>query len=1012
MDRLGSRQSGIRAKLTEEWLPGGPAICYLAGFSGIGKTTVGRAVVSTATNWQAIEVEVPLGGEPMAGLLEVIGEELELRGTEVSPIGASFLRDLELILTSEQLLLVVDEAQRLLSYDRFMDANIWPLLQRLGGRSRCRGRILFLGNISPEETLWRERHILNVLGHLEPSEGERVLSSFLAEMRAPPADPEELRIVSRWLGGNPRALKAISVLLQYEPLNDLLTFANRPRLSGTDATPSPHVIAALEREFTERVLDRLPLEARQILRQLSVHRVSFERSVFDAVAGRDSYKILTKLVSQFLIELDPRSWYRVTPVARELSLAELRRDANALRIAHANAGFYYARHFTGQQLTGSRLGQMYAEARHHLVAGEQQEILAEIVRSYSGHIRQRYSANTRVPADSATRTEQAAELGPLLDQPFDWQLHFYFVRLLQAQGVQDERILEQCAYGLELRPRDAHLWLIRIGFLEDQGHIDQALSALELALANVPPTQNLFALYQAGIELRSRHGDLDAAVRLLDEGTQKVPETHGRYVLYLAGLSAYARHGDPGTGIKIALAGMESLPRENRDRVAEAILYTAYGMVVRGRHKEAGLVWWDELDKRYHSGSPLRHLSSVCRLVSLGKWEEAHLLALEWRRTHPVNLALLGQEVLCSLGADNVEGAAEAISIYNDLSGRSKRNANRTAVLRAWLVALCYDAQGRQEEAWRVLGDQWGEKPGPGGVVGACLRIWMQEQVQESSGFGIRISFHFPRLPETVFEKAYRAPDGSPMMRTASEVPTLAAEQPESEPLISPQPTDDTANRASDSAKYDRGEMTTLLFLAANPGGSGKLALDREYREVDSALRSAGLRENVELVSAWAVRVRDLQTALLRYRPNIVHFAGHGTRSDGIVLADTGMTVTGEALAHLLRAVGKEVRLVVLNACWSGEQADALAPVVGCVVGMRRPIVDEAAIEFAQSFYEAIAYGIAVQHAFDAAIARLALLRMNDGPVPGEDLMDSANPKLVVGRGIDPKELRLVQQSR
>jgi CHAT domain-containing protein len=199
-----------------------------------------------------------------------------------------------------------------------------------------------------------------------------------------------------------------------------------------------------------------------------------------------------------------------------------------------------------------------------------------------------------------------------------------------------------------------------------------------------------------------------------------------------------------------------------------------------------------------------------------------------------------------------------------------------------------------------------------------------------------------------------------------------------------------------------------ILFLSANPQNTDRLALDREYRDIDAALRSAGLRDQVELVSTWAVRVRDLQSALLRHQPTIVHFSGHGTQTDGIVLADDGITVTGKALAQLFRAIARDVRLVVLNSCWSAEQAQAIAAAVGSVVGMRYAVSDEAAIEFAQSLYEALAYGRVLQDAFDVAVARLTLLNLADGPALGDPSHDTINPRLVVADDVNPSRLQLI----
>ncbi len=74
----------------------------------------------------------------------------------------------------------------------------------------------------------------------------------------------------------------------------------------------------------------------------------------------------------------------------------------------------------------------------------------------------------------------------------------------------------------------------------------------------------------------------------------------------------------------------------------------------------------------------------------------------------------------------------------------------------------------------------------------------------------------------------------------------------------------------------------------------------------------------------------------------------------------------------VLRACDEgNLRLVVLNACDTRPQAEALTEVVDCVVSMNRTITDWAAIKFAASFYGALAFGRSVQKAFDQGVARL-----------------------------------------
>jgi hypothetical protein len=61
-------------------------------------------------------------------------------------------------------------------------------------------------------------------------------------------------------------------------------------------------------------------------------------------------------------------------------------------------------------------------------------------------------------------------------------------------------------------------------------------------------------------------------------------------------------------------------------------------------------------------------------------------------------------------------------------------------------------------------------------------------------------------------------------------------------------------------------------------------------------------------------------------------------------------------------------RAIDIPACplsLSKPQADAISKHIDCVIGMRRKIKDEASIEFAQGFYDALGAGKSVPEAFD-----------------------------------------------
>ena len=71
-----------------------------------------------------------------------------------------------------------------------------------------------------------------------------------------------------------------------------------------------------------------------------------------------------------------------------------------------------------------------------------------------------------------------------------------------------------------------------------------------------------------------------------------------------------------------------------------------------------------------------------------------------------------------------------------------------------------------------------------------------------------------------------------------------------------------------------------------------------------------------------------------------------------------------DALSELFRTLaggGLKVRCVVLNACFTDQQADGIAESVPCVVGMRRAIEEDTeAITFACGFYQAVGLGYSV----------------------------------------------------
>src|SRR5947207_11648766 len=177
-------------------------------------------------------------------------------------------------------------------------------------------------------------------------------------------------------------------------------------------------------------------------------------------------------------------------------------------------------------------------------------------------------------------------------------------------------------------------------------------------------------------------------------------------------------------------------------------------------------------------------------------------------------------------------------------------------------------------------------------------------------------------------------------------------------------------------------EKIKLLFLSAQPNIDEcsdrelgyideRLRSDRELGYIDSKIR-AGLNPHAfEIVTAPALQRTELSTALMRHRPQIVHFSGHSDAEFGIYLEDDrGVVapVSGVELAELFAIVRGTIRIVFLNSCESAAVARPFQHFVDHTIAMNGRISDGGAIALATEFYNALSMSESVPSAFWLAV--------------------------------------------
>ena len=197
-----------------------------------------------------------------------------------------------------------------------------------------------------------------------------------------------------------------------------------------------------------------------------------------------------------------------------------------------------------------------------------------------------------------------------------------------------------------------------------------------------------------------------------------------------------------------------------------------------------------------------------------------------------------------------------------------------------------------------------------------------------------------------------------------------------------------------------------ILVLAANPQDTSRLSLDEEVRSIQRSIQLSKDRDRFQIVSEWAVRTEDLIQALMSHQPHIVHFVGHGAGDHGLVLDDSrgrSQLVPTRALARLFQQVSS-VECVLLNACYSDSQAQAISQFVSCVIGMNQPIGDVAAISFTRGFYTALGHDSSYEAAYEMGRTAIDLediadevstpvLRTRAGKVIDDRFGSTANPQ-------------------
>ncbi len=176
--------------------------------------------------------------------------------------------------------------------------------------------------------------------------------------------------------------------------------------------------------------------------------------------------------------------------------------------------------------------------------------------------------------------------------------------------------------------------------------------------------------------------------------------------------------------------------------------------------------------------------------------------------------------------------------------------------------------------------------------------------------------------------------------------------------------------------------------MAAAPDDKIYVNVVKEGTEIQQTLDSQ--RDKFQFFHSLGITKDHFLDDLERYRPDILHFSGHGTEYSSLVFQD-GDELSSEQLEKTFQSLPFKISVVFLNACYSKQQARSISKYVDYIIGMKKAVSDEAAIIFSSKFYKSLLKNINYKEAYNDAIAYLSYYLESESSIP----------RLIVAHGFD-----------
>jgi hypothetical protein len=188
--------------------------------------------------------------------------------------------------------------------------------------------------------------------------------------------------------------------------------------------------------------------------------------------------------------------------------------------------------------------------------------------------------------------------------------------------------------------------------------------------------------------------------------------------------------------------------------------------------------------------------------------------------------------------------------------------------------------------------------------------------------------------------------------------------------------------------------VTKILLLYSNPKGTQPLKLDKEIRHIQDDLEWTQVPDIV-FASMGFVKKTDIQRKIASYKPDVVLFSGHGTENGAIVIENEKGNISivpPTALESVFFNFKEIIKCVILNNCYSREQARAISKHIPFVIGIEGEIDDTASRLFSSKFLQSLIMGNSIKKSFDFAKTEISLIEETYEALPCLHSKNRQNP--------------------